>query len=98
MDKFYSLLGLGKKARYLVSGETACIQDIKKNKCKLLIIAKDASENTKEKFVNLSNKRNVKCVLFGNKESLGKAIGKEITALISINDSNFSMAILKLLS
>ena len=32
MDKFYSMLGLGKKAGYISSGETSCIQDVKKKR------------------------------------------------------------------
>lgn len=97
MDKVYSMLGLGKRARYIVSGDTACMQDIKKNKCNLLIIAKDSSDNTKDKFENVCKNRSINYVLFGNKESLGKAIGKDLTALISVSDYNFSKAILKLI-
>jgi len=53
MDSIYSMLGIGRKAGYLTIGETGCIQIIKREKCKLLIVASDASENTKSRFISL---------------------------------------------
>lgn len=94
ISKVYSLLGIGKKAGFITYGEEGCKISIKRNKCKLLIIALDSSKNTMEKFIHLCKKNNIKYVIFGDKESLGKAIGKEIIAIISVNNLNFSREIL----
>ncbi len=94
MNKVYSLLGLGKKAGYIVAGETGCIQEIKRKKAKLIILAKDTSDNTKDRFDGLCEKHKIKYICFGEKANLGKAIGKELTAVISIRDLKFSNAIL----
>lgn len=97
MKKLLSLLGLGMKAGYVISGEMGCSLSIKKGNSKLLIIASNASLNTKEKFINLSNKNNVKYYEIGLKEELGSAIGKGLTSVISIRDEAFSKAIIKII-
>ncbi|WP_425447481.1 L7Ae/L30e/S12e/Gadd45 family ribosomal protein [Dethiothermospora halolimnae] len=94
MNKIYSLLGLARRANLVSLGQDGCNQAIKRNKCKLLIIANDTSDNTKEKFIKLCDRKNVRYVFFGDKESLGQAIGRDIVAIISILDENFSKAIM----
>lgn len=47
-----------------------------------------------DKFIYLCKKNNVKYVIFGDKKALGKAIGKDLIAIISINNLEFSRAIL----
>jgi len=87
------MLGIGRKAGYLTIGETGCIQIIKREKCKLLIVASDASENTKSRFISLCNRYNVKYVMFGNKEGLGHSLGKDFSAVVAISDTKFAEAI-----
>ena len=50
MDKIHSLLGLAMRAGKLVSGEDATMLDLKKGKLNLIIVAGDASNNTKKLF------------------------------------------------
>ncbi|RKD34477.1 L7Ae/L30e/S12e/Gadd45 family ribosomal protein [Thermohalobacter berrensis] len=90
MSKAYTMLGFAQKARKIKYGEIGCTLSVKKKKCKLLIIAKDASKNTKEKFIKLCNKYNVKYIEFGQKDSLGNAIGKGLISVIAICDNNFA--------
>ena len=49
-NKFFSMLSLCQRAGRLVSGELPCENAVKSGKAKLLIIAEDASANTKKKF------------------------------------------------
>ena len=97
MNKIYSLLGLAKKSGSLKPGEMGSIEAIKKKQCKLLIIADDASDNTKKKFINLSKNYNISNIIFGSKEEIGSSIGKEFISVVAILDSNFTKAILELL-
>ena len=49
-DKVLSLIGLAMKAGKCVSGETMTESETKSGKAKFVIVAGDASENTKKKF------------------------------------------------
>lgn len=99
LNKVYSLLGLCMKAGKLVSGEFSVEKGIKDGSVSLVIIASDASDNTKKKFNDMSSFRNIKLITIGDKVSLGNAIGKEIRASIGICDEGFSKSILtKLMS
>jgi len=83
------------KAGKLVSGEFVCESAIKENKVFLVIIAEDASENTKKKFHNMCAYRNIPYVDMFTKETLGKAIGKELRATACVTDENFAQSIEK---
>ena len=50
MNKVYSYLGLAKRAGQVVSGEQAVMGGIQRGKVLLILIATDASENTRRKF------------------------------------------------
>ncbi|SDY84543.1 Ribosomal protein L7Ae [Proteiniborus ethanoligenes] len=97
MKKLLSMLGIGRKAGLIVSGEMGCIHSLKDDSSKLLIIALDASDNTKNKFKALCNNKNITYVEIGSKAELGLAIGKGITSVISINDEAFSKALYKII-
>lgn len=91
MDKkVYGLIGICQKAGKLVSGEFSCEDAIKKDTVYLVILAKDASENTRKKFKDRCNYRNVPLLEFGTKESLGNAIGKVKRATIGIVDETLA--------
>ncbi|WP_066507436.1 L7Ae/L30e/S12e/Gadd45 family ribosomal protein [Abyssisolibacter fermentans] len=96
-NKFYSMLGIGKKAGYIKAGETPCVDSIKKGKGYLLIIAEDASDNTKKKFTNLSDKNNLSYHIVGSKELIGRSIGKELISTIVVCNKQFSSVLEDLL-
>ena len=93
--KIYSYLGLSARARKLVSGEFSAEKAVKDGSCLLLIIAKDASDNTRKKFVDACNYRNVEYIEFSDKEQLGHSIGKESRAVVAITDEGFATAIIR---
>ncbi len=49
-DNILSLLGIAAKARKVVSGESMTEQAVKESRAYLVVVAKDASENTKKLF------------------------------------------------
>ena len=59
----------------------------------LLLVAEDASGNTKKKFADSCHFYHVPYVEFGDKEMLGKAIGKEFRASVAVTNSGFAKAI-----
>lgn len=88
-------LSLCAKAGRLCSGETASETAIKSGDAFLCIVAEDASAGTIKKFTDSCSFYEVPIELFGTKEDLGRAIGKEYRSSICINDEGFANAILK---
>lgn len=96
-NKAFGLIGLATKAGKVVCGTDAAIECIKKYKAKLLIIAKDSSEKTKENFRFLCEKYNVPIVELADKDSLSNAIGNKNKAIIVIKDKNFAEEIYRII-
>ncbi len=90
MDKVLSLLGLCKKAGKLAIGSFAAEQAVKDHKAKIVIVSSDASENTKKLFSDKGSYRSIPVVLYGTKESLGKAMGTKELAVVAVLDSGFA--------
>lgn len=90
MNKVYSYLGLAKRAGQVVSGEQAVMGGIQRGKVLLILIATDASENTRRKFNSLALNHNVNCYTYGNKDLLGQAMGQTPRAVVGIVNRNFA--------
>jgi len=93
-----SFLGLIQKSGNIASGDDTVEIDMKKKKCKLLIIAEDASENTKKRFLDMAAYRKIQYVIYGSKADLGCCIGKSERAVISIRDSGLAREFLNKLN
>jgi ribosomal protein L7Ae-like RNA K-turn-binding protein len=52
-NKIYLLIGLSTKAGRLTGGEDAVEKSIKSLKAQLVIVAEDASDNTRKKFMDI---------------------------------------------
>ena len=63
--KYLNLLGLANVAKGIVSGETL-IKSIAANETKLVVIANDASANTKKKLVDKCTSYNVEYIITSN--------------------------------
>ena len=92
-NKILSLLGIVLRSGNLVSGDDTTLSDLKKGKIKLIIIANDASENTKKLFKDKSEYRDVPYIIDFTKEELGKSIGKSGRAVIGIKNDQFATKI-----
>ena len=97
MQKIRSLLGIAMRAGKLVSGEDGTMIDLKKGKLNLVIIAEDASNNTKKLFKDKSSFRHVNCIELSTKSELGISIGKDSRAVIGIKDIGFANKIIQLI-
>lgn len=94
-NKVESLLGLCTRSGNLTSGEFAAEGAVKNGKACMVIVATDASANTKKLFRDKCSFYEVPCYEYGTKESLGHAIGKEIRASIAVLDEGFAKSIIK---
>lgn len=96
-SKAYSMLGLATRSRNLVSGEFSTDKAIKEGKACVVIVAEDASQNTKKQFHNSCDFYHVPCFEFGTKEELGHAMGKEERASLAVTNEGFAKSIIKIL-
>ena len=97
--KTASVFSLCKRAGCLISGEQAAEIAIKDGEALLVIIADDASENTKKKFLNKSKYYKVNAVVYGRKEELSRAIGCfDRSVFAVVKNENFADKIYELIT
>ena len=92
-----NLIGLATKAGRTASGEFSTEKAVKTGKAFLVIVSREASDNTKKKFANMCTYYEVPICIFGNKEELGRAMGKEMRASLAVTDQGFAKAMVKTL-
>lgn len=85
------------KARRVTSGMTLTVEAVKKGEAKLLLLAKDASEDTKKDVHILAERNSLKIYEILNKNALGGIIGKEERAVVAVLDEGFSKALQKII-
>lgn len=98
LNKVYSLLGLATRSRKISSGEFMTEKAVKSGNAYLVIVAEDASDNTKKEFTNMCHFYHIPIYMYGTKEALGHAMGKEMRASLAVTDEGFSKSLMKLLS
>ncbi len=97
ISKLCGLLGLCQKAGKITFGTEASIEAINRNKVKLVLIAKNASERMKKLFYDKCKTKGISIFEILDIEEMSKAIGKNNKAVICIKDINFSNAITKII-
>ena len=93
--KLKNLLSMAQRANMLASGEFAAEQAIRGGKAKMLLVAADASAETKKRYENMTTNNGVSLYFVLNKEELGQIIGKEFRAAVVILDQGFAKAAAK---
>lgn len=91
--KVLSLISLSMKAGKVVSGGFCTEKAIKNGSARLVIISSEASENTRKKFTDMCRYRQIPWYVFGEKEELGHAMGKEFRVMLAITDENLAAAL-----
>lgn len=94
-SKVLSLLGIAMRGRNLVSGEFQTEEAVKTGSAMLVIVAEDASANTKKLFHDKCSFYEVPVYEYGMKEELGRAIGKDIRSSLAVCDAGLADAIIK---
>ena len=93
-NKLQAYFGFARKSRSLVSGYDTCIQLIKHNKIKLVLITHEASDRTREKFRKLCEKEGVP-LIFPDGLSMEEMTGLSGRNIFGITDGNLAKAIAK---
>ena len=94
-DSVLSLISIAKKAGRIAAGEFQTETAVKLGKAYLVIVSSEASRNTEKKFRNMCSFYEVPISFYSDKESLGRAMGKEFRACLAVQDENFAKAIMK---
>ena len=95
LNRALSMVGLATKAGKTKSGEFQTENAVKDGTAQLVIVAADASDNTKKKFQNMCDFYKVPIYFYGDKDTLGHAMGKEFRASLAILDEGFAKEIMK---
>ena len=94
-SRVFGLLGLAAKAGKVQSGEFSTEKSVKEGKACLVIVSVESSENTKKKFGDMCKFYKVPFCFYGDKDTLGHAMGKEFRASLVVLDEGFAKGIRK---
>lgn len=95
MSRALSMISLATKAGKTKSGEFMTEKEVREGNAHLVIVADDASDNTKKKFQNMCDFYRVPIYFYGDKDTLGHAMGKEFRASLAVTDAGFAKGIRK---
>ena len=94
-NRVLSLLGLAERGRNLSSGEFQTVNAVKDGTARLVIVAENASANTRKLFTDKCSSYNVPLYVYGTKEELGHAIGKDVRSSLAILNAGLAESIEK---
>lgn len=94
-ERVLGLLGLALRAGKLTAGQEPALKLIRRGKAKLILLAEDASDNTKKVFYDKGKYYGVPVLEKGSMDQLGKALGKGQRAVVAVSDEGFAKSMLK---
>lgn len=98
-DPALHLLGLARKGGRIEVGEEPAGGACRARKCKLLILAADAADNTVRRAEHFAEAGNTLCVRTPyTKGELGFAVGRESCAMAALTDAGLAASLLKKLA
>ena len=88
------LLGIARKAGRLAVGETAVTDSLRRRQAQLLLLASDAAENTRRRFLRRGEDVPYLHLPY-DKMQLGRALGYTTCALATLNDEGLAKSFLQ---
>lgn len=89
-DRVLSALSLAAKAGQIKSGEFQTEAAVKDGSACLVLVAADASENTKKKFRDACAFGKIPLLEYADREALGHCIGRDFRATAAVTDASFA--------
>lgn len=93
--KIESYFGLARRAGKILSGYRTCMNSIGRGRIKLIILAEDTSQNTKDKFRSLCERYEIPFRIYGRSDDLSAMAGMSLRGVFGITDGNFAEAMIK---
>ena len=95
MNKILQYISIASKAGHVFGGEMQTESRIKSRSAKVVILAEDASENTKKRIINLAERSGIPVVTVPDREGLGRASGRDLRSSVVVTDRGLADAILR---
>jgi ribosomal protein L7Ae-like RNA K-turn-binding protein len=95
--KLLNLLGLAFRARMVITGEKEVLNAVKTDKAKLVFIASDASDKTKDRFDKKCFFHHVVVNYDLHSDDIMHALGKSLCKILTITDEGFKLAAEKII-
>ena len=92
-SKLLNFLGLTRKSGNLILGANLVETAVKGSRINLIIVAVDASQNTKKKMFDLAGSKGIRIIEKLNKEDLGYALGKSEISVAGVTDARMAEVI-----
>ncbi len=96
-EKFFRMLGLAARMRGIAFGEGAAKDAIREGKAYLVIVASDASENTKKKFKNTCGFYSARMAEYSDKITLGRYTGRGFAVVLAVMNQGIAEELSKCL-
>lgn len=90
------MIGLAMRAGKIRRGAAESIKAVREGAADLVILAGDASDETKKQLTDKCSFRKVGLITLSGKELLGRAVGSAGVAAIAVCDKGFARAMLKI--
>lgn len=92
-DRVLSMLGIAAKSGSVASGEFSAEKAVKEGRAYLVLVAGDASDNTRKKFRNMTDFYEVPMYVYSDKETLGHFIGKDFRASLAVTNEGIARSL-----
>ncbi|MFD2670059.1 YlxQ family RNA-binding protein [Marinicrinis sediminis] len=92
-DKLQSRIGLCQRAGKLVAGDEGVLKAVRSQEAKLVIVATDASDNTRKKYRDKCNSYEVPLIEVLDRYTLGHCTGKDLRVVVAVTDEGFARII-----
>lgn len=94
-SRILGFIGLAKRAGKVVDGQDRVISAITSLQARLVCVAHDSGGNGRKKMTDKCKSYEIPCVIWGDKASLGQAIGQSSAAALAIIDLSFADKLLQ---
>src|SRR5699024_6255558 len=98
MHKSYlNMLGLAYRAQACILGVDLIVKNIKRQRAKLVLIAKDCSKQTRKKIIDKCHTYNIPYIIVDDRNTISNAISQSQRVAVAILDEGFAKKISTLL-
>lgn len=94
-DAILSVIGLARRANKVAIGFDVISQKAREGSVRLILLAKDCSEATKQAYINKCRYYQIPYEEYGTTETIGKSVGKQKIAAVALCDEGFAALLYK---
>lgn len=92
-QKAYGMMGFAARAGKILKGYNTCKLTMEKGRGKLLLLAEDLAENSRQKLIQSAEKNHIEYRIFGDSDEMSHITGTSGKSIFLITDHNFSKVI-----